>query len=180
MRFDFCGSQLGQGTRQVEQVKEAADFLLAGDHQCQCQSENSSMYWRGYDFTSTCGPTLAVHVPWKLSFGSSPEKWAAVVDDIGSKDNFTSEDVFMDIVHTMPKTTTTGAVLKEADHFFRGREQDLMDVMGHWILNVFPQCDGDLKKLSQAEFTILEPPALGPNISSESSFLGCNPCVSGD
>ena len=49
---------------------------------------------------------------------------------IGSHDNFTAEDAFMDVVESMPTATTTGAVLKDADHFFRGREQDLMDVMG--------------------------------------------------
>ena len=53
---------------------------------------------------------------------------------IGSNDNFTSEEIFMNIVNdTMPQhttTTTTGAVLKNADHFFRGREKDLMDIIG--------------------------------------------------
>ena len=50
---------------------------------------------------------------------------------MGSKDNFTSEDVFMDIVKgRMSQASTTGAVLKGADHFFRGREKDLMDILG--------------------------------------------------
>ena len=49
---------------------------------------------------------------------------------IGSQDNFTAENDFMDIVHTMPQKTTTGAVLKDADHFFRGQEKNIMDVMG--------------------------------------------------
>mmetsp|Transcript_29003 Transcript_29003/g.54490 ORF Transcript_29003/g.54490 Transcript_29003/m.54490 type:complete len:274 (+) Transcript_29003:14-835(+) len=211
MRFDFCGSQLGQGTRQVEQVKEAADFLLAGDHIRLSSSLSnggstkkppSFILLVGYSYGSIISASASPKIPqcigvamispplavrhWLYMFhgnyhlDQARRSGLPLLMIIGSKDNFTSEDVFMDIVHTMPKTTTTGAVLKEADHFFRGREQDLMDVMGHWILNVFPQCDGDLKKLSQAEFTILEPPALGPNISSESSFLGCNPCVSGD
>eukprot|EP00980_Cylindrotheca_fusiformis_P003616 scaffold812_cov124-Cylindrotheca_fusiformis.AAC.8 len=29
-RFDFCGSQLGRGYRQIDQVKEMADILLSG------------------------------------------------------------------------------------------------------------------------------------------------------
>lgn len=55
---------------------------------------------------------------------------------IGSKDNFTSEEAFMEVVHTMPQQTTTGAVLKDADHFFRGREKDLMDVLGMFFVTV--------------------------------------------
>jgi alpha/beta superfamily hydrolase len=49
---------------------------------------------------------------------------------MGDKDNFTSESAFMEIVKTMPQESTTGAVLKDADHFFRGREKDLMDILG--------------------------------------------------
>lgn len=49
---------------------------------------------------------------------------------IGDEDNFTSEDAFMDVVRAMDQDSATGAVLKGADHFFRGREKDLMDILG--------------------------------------------------
>jgi hypothetical protein len=53
------------------------------------------------------------------------------------------------------------------------------DQTGHWILNVFPQCDGDLKNLHKAEFTVSDHPAIDPNISSD-SLMGCVPCTSKD
>ena len=40
------------------------------------------------------------------------------------------ESVFHDIVKTMPQNSTTGAVLKDADHFFFGREKELMKIVG--------------------------------------------------
>ncbi len=49
---------------------------------------------------------------------------------IGDQDNFTSETAFMEVVKAMRQESTTGAVLKGADHFFRGREKDLMDILG--------------------------------------------------
>jgi alpha/beta superfamily hydrolase len=49
---------------------------------------------------------------------------------IGSEDNFTSEEIFQQVVKTFPKEATTGAVLKGADHFFQRREKDLMDILG--------------------------------------------------
>ena len=52
---------------------------------------------------------------------------------IGDQDNFTSETDFMQVVKSMRQESTTGAVLKGADHFFRGREKDLMDILGEYI-----------------------------------------------
>lgn len=130
---------------------------------------------------------------------------------IGSHDNFTAESAFMDVVESMPTSTTTGAVLKDADHFFRGREQDLMDVMGkfnimlryregavssslsiadavrlarppflgHWLLNVFPQCNGDLKMLCKADFSSFIPTAITTSASGD-SFMACAACITGD
>lgn len=36
----------------------------------------------------------------------------------------------MGVVQQMNQKTATGAVLKGADHFFRGREKELMDILG--------------------------------------------------
>jgi hypothetical protein len=49
---------------------------------------------------------------------------------------------------------------------------------GHWILNVFPQCEGDLTKLSTAVFPVFLTPGLDSNASGD-SFMGCA-CVSVD
>ena len=57
---------------------------------------------------------------------------------MGSKDNFTSEAVFVDTVdQNFPLGTTTAAIIKGADHFFAGRERDLMDVVAQWLLKTF-------------------------------------------
>jgi alpha/beta superfamily hydrolase len=175
MRFDFGGSQIGRGDRQVAQVKEAADFLLEGSHlevsQHQSTTHKNSkppkhVLLVGYSYGSIISASAAIKIPqcigvamlspplavrhWLYLFHGNYHLEQArksgrpLLMIIGSRDNFTAEGAFMDVVESMPTSTTTGAVLKDADHFFRGREQDLMDVMGHWLLNVFPQCRGDL------------------------------------
>lgn len=70
---------------------------------------------------------------------------------IGDHDNFTTEQVFLNTVESFPKSSTTGAVLKNADHFFHRRETDVMNVMSEWLLTVFPKCNGDLKKLASSD-----------------------------
>ena len=187
MRFNFCGSQIGRGDRQVDQVREAAQFLLAGQHlkmmtsssaPTSLQSNNESEEQKskppshillvGYSYGSIISasasatiqqcigavmisPPLAVR-QWLYMFNGNHHLEQArkrklpLLMMIGSKDNFTSEDAFMDIVHTMPQSTSTGAVLKEADHFFRGREKDLMDIMGKRPKNRF-MCNTDLNHI---------------------------------
>lgn len=34
---------------------------------------------------------------------------------------------------------------------------------GHWILNVFPQCDGELKALADSHFPLYEVPSASMN-----------------
>jgi uncharacterized protein len=169
MRFDFSGHQIGKGDRQVQQVKEAATFLLNGGHlegsslhpsQLQAAATGNkqttkppkSILLVGYSYGSIISASASVEIPqcigvamispplavrhWLYMFHGNHHLEQArksglpLLMILGSRDNFTGEDAFMEVVHSMPTTTTTGAVLKDADHFFRGREQDLMDVMG--------------------------------------------------
>ena len=168
MRFNFSGSQIGRGDYQVDNVREAANFLLTGQHLNATtgssvtkskQSDESEekkpprfILLVGYSYGSIicgsasskipqCVATIMISPPlavrhWLYMFNGNFHLDAArlrrlpLLMMIGSKDNFTSEDAFMDVVHTMPQNTTTGAILKEADHFFRGREKDLMDIIG--------------------------------------------------
>lgn len=208
MRFNFCGLQIGQGSRQVDQVREATNFLLTGQHlkakvqssaptnESEPKKSKSPSYILlvGYSYGSIISasasasiqqcigsvmisPPLAVR-HWLYMFNGNHHLEQArkrnlpLLMMIGSDDNFTSEDAFMDIVHTMPQSTSTGAVLKDADHFFRGREKDLMDTMGHWILNVFPQCKGDLNLLSSIDFSASGLPTID-SYSTADSYRGC-------
>ena len=166
MRFNFCGSQIGRGYRQVQQVKEAANFLLGGHHQSHNEAANTNVATTdppqyimlvGYSYGSIISASASASIPqciacvsiappltvrhWLYLFqGNYHLDQARLRTDlprllvIGSDDNFTSEADFMNIVQTFPQSSTTGAVLKGADHFFRRREKDLMDIIG-----TFPQ-----------------------------------------
>jgi len=198
LRFDFCGTQIGRGHRQVEQVKEAAEFLLTGSHRRQT-SPPSRLLLIGYSYGSIISASASATIPqvvgvasiappigvrhWLFLFNGNyhleqarkrPDLPQLLV--LGDKDNFTSEESFMEVVKRMRQESTTGAVLKGADHFFRGREKDLMDILGHWIISVFPQCNGDLKALSESEFPLYEIPS--ESMNSESGL--CEACVPGD
>jgi alpha/beta superfamily hydrolase len=166
MRFNFCGSQIGRGDRQVDNVREAATFLLTGQHLNAKKSSSTSkskqpekeskppthIFLVGYSYGSIISASASVGIPqclgtvmispplavrhWLYMFkgnyhlDQARKRNLPLLMMIGSKDNFTSEDDFMDIVNMMNENTTTGAVLKDADHFFRGREKDLMDIIG--------------------------------------------------
>ncbi|MGK3743140.1 MAG: alpha/beta superfamily hydrolase [Bacillariaceae sp.] len=229
LRFDFYGSQLGRGDSQVAQVKEAANFLLHGQHQNNTRISTTKQKQRissssttttkednrrrhvpkfillvGYSYGSIisasasnsipqCIGTIMVSPPlavrhWLYLFHGNYHLEQArksglpLLMMIGSKDNFTSEDSFMETVHTMPQNTTTGAVLKDADHFFHKREKDIMDIIGHWILSVFPQqCNGDLSLLADADFQVPTGTTLDSRKTSveKESYTGC-PCTSVD
>lgn len=69
----------------------------------------------------------------------------------GNKDNFTTERQFSNAVLSYPPDSTTGAVIKDADHFFYGREKDLLTVVGNWFLTAFPVLQGQLKLLSRVD-----------------------------
>jgi uncharacterized protein len=165
IRFDFCGTQIGRGYAQVDQVIEAADFLLQGTHQNlkNDAAGNDNMtttkdlprfiFLVGYSYGSIISASSSVSIPrcvgvvsiapplavrhWLFLFHgnyhleqSRKRKDLPRLFVIGSEDNFSSESLFMDIVNSMPERATTGAVLKGADHFFHGREKDLMDILG--------------------------------------------------
>lgn len=71
---------------------------------------------------------------------------------MGTRDDFTSETAFAETLRSYPPESTTGALLKGADHFFVGRETDLMNVVGRWMLSVYPLLDGDLRRLGWISF----------------------------
>jgi uncharacterized protein len=98
---------------------------------------------------------LAFHSDHHLRQASANEALARLFL-IGDRDNFTSEAKFkLTIDDHFPSTaTTTGAVIKDADHFFARREKDIMDVIGEWLLRTFPQCQGDISKLRELEFGV--------------------------
>jgi alpha/beta superfamily hydrolase len=157
MRFDFCGSQIGRGYRQVQQVQEAAKFLLGEEHLSPQERLNDGVVIPkyillvGYSYGSIISASASASIPtcigvvsiappfavrhWLYVFhGNYHLKQAKKRQDlphlmvIGSEDNFTSEEIFQEVVNTFPEAT--GAVLKGADHFFQRREKDLMDILG--------------------------------------------------
>jgi len=83
---------------------------------------------------------------------------------LGSNDNFTSETQFRTtIAENYPSnggdndnddsSMTTGAILKDADHFFGRRERDLMDVVAEWLVSTYrDKCGSDLRNFRHAEF----------------------------
>jgi uncharacterized protein len=70
---------------------------------------------------------------------------------MGDHDNFTSEMVFWKTMEGFPTNSTTGQIVENADHFFHRRESELMQIIGRWLLQVFPKCQGDLKNLALEE-----------------------------
>jgi hypothetical protein len=89
------------------------------------------------------------------SSSSSPRTMIPRLWILGDQDNFTSESVFQKTLQQrFPSEATTGAILKGADHFFQRREKDVMDIVGQWLLSTFPQCQGDLMKLANADLGV--------------------------
>lgn len=117
----------------------------------------------------SCIATISIAPPfgvqhWLLVFNAEHHLHQAAMQEnmprlflIGDRDNFTSVSKFQSIIDerfpSASATGSTGAVIKDADHFFGRREKDVMDVIGEWLLNTFPQCRGDLKKLNDIDFT---------------------------
>ena len=69
---------------------------------------------------------------------------------LGTNDNFTNEESFQAMLQTYPPGSTTGALLKGADHFFHRREKDLMDIIGQWLVQTYRV--SSLLELSSMEF----------------------------
>ena len=141
----------------MEQVKEAAEFLLKGNHQGRRKGKPPTrLLLVGYSYGSIVAASASAGIPqvigvvsiappigvrhWLFFFNGNyhleqarkrPDLPQLLI--IGDEDNFTSETAFMEVVKSMRQESTTGAVLKGADHFFRGREKDLMDILGEYI-----------------------------------------------
>jgi alpha/beta superfamily hydrolase len=181
LRFDFAGSQIGRGYAQVQQLQDVAKSLVNGEF---CDDKDNSEPTKpthillvGYSYGSlivgsasagipNCIATVSIAPPfgvrhWLLAFNADHHLQQAAANEtlprlfvIGSHDNFTSEANFKRIVEDhFP--AATGAVLKDADHFFARRERDVMDVVGEWLLRAFPQCHGDLVKLRDVDFGVV-------------------------
>lgn len=138
----------------VEQVKEAAEFLLKGQYNGRHHSTPPNrLLLVGYSYGSIISASASASIPQVIGVASiappiGVRHWLFLFNGnfhleqarkrpdlpqllvIGDQDNFTSETAFMDVVQSMRQEATTGAVLKGADHFFRGREKDLMDILG--------------------------------------------------
>jgi alpha/beta superfamily hydrolase len=175
LRFDFVGSQIGRGHSQVRQVEEAAQFLLEGKHLASSSTMSPSyILLVGYSYGSLITASASASIPrcigcisiappisvshWLLCFNSEYHLKRARKRTslprllvLGSRDNFTSEETFMETVTSFSAVTTTGAILKGADHFFAKREKDLMSILGRWLIRTYPACNGDLSKLSRLE-----------------------------
>jgi alpha/beta superfamily hydrolase len=172
LRFDFGGSQIGRGYKEVEKVKEAASYLL---NELDPGDSPSYILLVGYSYGSLiassasadilpCIGCISISPPWSVQhwlllfhsnyhFNQSRKKSnLPKLFVIGNKDNFTPERVFERRIKTIPQRT--GAVLKDADHFFGRREKDLMSIIGQWLLQTYPQAEGSLAKLGQVEFQV--------------------------
>ena len=168
-RFNFNGGCFGRGHTQVAQVQDVAEYL------CEKQPAASHILLVGYSYGALIAASASAHIPqtlacisiappfavqhWLLCFSARYHLEQASCRTtlprlflLGTADNFTSERVFRETVaqyfSANTTTTTTGAVLKGADHFFRRREKDVMDVIGQWLLETFATyLQGDLKNL---------------------------------
>lgn len=49
---------------------------------------------------------------------------------------------------------------------------------GHWIISVFPQCEGDLMLLADSQFPLYEVPS--ESITSDQGLGACEACVPSD
>jgi uncharacterized protein len=172
LRFDFVGWQLSWGTDQARQVEAAAQFLLT-QNQPQ-QRPPTRILLVGYSYGSLLAASASATIDqvvgcvsiappwsvkhWLLLFNSNHHLSRAKLKPdlprlclIGDHDNFTSELAFWQTLEGFPTESTTGQVIENADHFFHRREGELMHAIGQWLLQVFPKCQGDLRKLALEE-----------------------------
>lgn len=177
LRFDFKGSQLfGRGHAQVSQVQEAAQFLLDGKHAQESGNKPPSyILLCGYSYGSLITASASADIPKCIGcIGIAPpvsvQHWLLCFNGeyhatqgrkrstlprlfvLGSKDNFTSEPDFRELVTSHELQTTTGAILKGSDHFFHRREKDLMSIIGQWLVTTYPACNGDPMALCKCEY----------------------------
>jgi len=182
LRFNFSSNSLSRGHAQVQQVQDIAAQLLAGEFVRTSNNSSSNnngtkpthILLVGYSYGSLISLSASANIPqcvgvvsiappfgvqhWLLLFNANFHlQQAAAREDlprlflIGTRDNFTSEARFKTVLEER-FPNDTGAVLKDADHFFARREKDVMDVIGEWLLKTFPSCEGDLRALRDVEF----------------------------
>jgi uncharacterized protein len=155
LRFDFSGAQFSRGILHVAQVDEAAKYLLALP-----ETPPQYILLIGYSYGSLISASASASISqaigsisiappfsvkhWLLMFHSNFHMRQAQKRTtlprlliLGTKDNFTAEAAFNRIIETFPPSTTTGALLKDANHFFNRREKDLMDVINQWIMQTY-------------------------------------------
>jgi hypothetical protein len=180
VRFDFAGSQIGRGYGQVEQVKNVARKLLQGDFVTTESTTTTPaapkhLILIGYSYGSLITTTASAEIPaaiatvsisppfgvqsWLLFFHSQYHLERAAEDQcnlprlfiLGDEDNFSSEATLASTLRDY-FPSATAAILKEADHFWRRREKDVLTVVGQWLLATFPQCQGHLSTLRDLDF----------------------------
>ena len=174
VRFDFAGLQIGRGYTQVEQVERVGEALLRGDV---LESNPEFLLIVGYSYGSLIAASaripeaigcISIAPPfgvqhWLLMFSANDHLSRATQSRanlprlliLGDKDNFTSESTFHQIIKDRyPSESTTGAVLKDVDHFFRRREKDVMRVIREWLSSTYAGQLGDsLENLKSADLS---------------------------
>jgi len=152
LRLNFKGMQVGWGYAEIKQVKMAASFLLNSE---EIASKPTKILIVGYSYGSFVGASASADIPecigyvsiappfgvshWLFMFNSSYHLKRAKMERsnfvrllmIGTSDNFTSESMFNKIASTFPKDTTT-EVIQGVDHFFAGRENEVVKVIDAW------------------------------------------------
>ena len=196
LRFDFASSQIGRGHNEVQQVFDAADYLLR-----ELPNPPSTVLLVGYSYGSLISASASARIPacigcisiappwsvqhWLLMFNSNYHlQQSRLRQDlprlfvIGDIDNFTPEAKFLKMVKTFSKST--GAILKNADHFFARREHDLMSIISQWLLQTYPQAGGNLATFGQSEISQSLSDMVVPPVSSDSSSgYGCGNFLQG-
>jgi hypothetical protein len=95
---------------------------------------------------------------------------------LGSRDNFTNEKALRNLVSSFDTETTTGAILKGADHFFHKRESGVMSIIATWLVTTYPACQGNpanLRKLELHPFITLHNTTEETSAGS-SALCGCD------
>lgn len=176
-RFDFCGTQIGRGYAQVDQLKQVTEKLLNGDFCNAGTPPPKSIIMVGYSYGSLitipasaefpqCIASIAISPPfgvqmWLLLFANHNHLSAAAEANpdlprlfiLGDKDNFTSEKSLRSTVDQyFSHQSATAAVVQGADHFWVRRERDALGVVGQWLASALPQCQGKLTLLRDLEF----------------------------
>jgi len=203
LRLDFQGSQIGRGHGQVEQVMEAASFLLDGKHLETTTSANDEdkrlryILLVGYSYGSVICGSASAHIPscigvisiappfgvrhWLYCFNGNfhleqakRKIYLKRFYILGSNDNFTSEKVFTDILQDFPNESTTGAILKGADHFYHERKKDLLEIIRQWLLTAYPQCNGELQHLANCSFVLSLDSAMDDSAAKSNPNCACD------